>query len=153
MRSVRTLGAVVSVLGAGQLAVYAIWTTGQRPELFYFDPRIGLAAFSDIAFGPRAENPTLLQWTTGIWQLLLGVALSWRPKWLTVYLISEALLALPSIAFFVLVASVNSSPSHGFSVGELLVPVLIFIVFTAVPFVSALRLKRRVLRSQISEAV
>jgi len=51
------------------------------------------------------------------------------------------LVAIPSVLFIVMVVVGNLSPSHGFSIGELLVPAPVFLVASVVPFTIGCRLK------------
>ena len=49
------------------------------------------------------------------------------------YVISECLPSLPSLLFFLLVIAVGMSSAHGFSIGELLLPLIVFSVYTVIP--------------------
>ena len=64
---------------------------------------------------------------------LVGVSLIRNPARIRVYLAAGAIMALPTLGMFVLVAVQNMSPAHGFSIGELLVPFPIFIMVSVVP--------------------
>jgi len=58
------------------------------------------------------------------------------------YLVLELVLATPSVLFFLMVLAANLGPSHGFSIGELIVPVPIFALFSGMPLLWAFRLRR-----------
>jgi hypothetical protein len=135
------LGWIVAALGLAQLGLYVASYLGGRDVAFYFDPRIGLFALQSM-LGPEPESLGLLQWAAVLWQLGIGWCLLTNRASVLAYLVGEALLATPSLLFFALVIASNMSPSHGFSIAELLVPVPVFALFSVWPFVVALRLHR-----------
>jgi hypothetical protein len=49
------------------------------------------------------------------------------------YIASEIVFFIPTLFFTLLIAVVNMSPSHGFSAGELLFPILVLVIFSIVP--------------------
>jgi len=122
-----------------QVGVYLAITFSPEKfiELFYFDPRIGLFFIESWIRGAELKAPGILQWLSAIWLMMISLLfLSGRPI-LKSYLISEVLFSIPSLFFFVLIGLANLSPAHGFSVGELFFPVLVMLVFTVIPAVSA----------------
>lgn len=112
-------------------------------ELFYFDPRIGLFFIESWIRGAELKAPGILQWLAAIWLMMISLLLFSGRAILKTYLISEIIASIPSLFFFVLIALANLSPAHGFSVGELFFPVLVMLVFTVIPAVSALMIWRK----------
>lgn len=142
MKRVRALAAWLAILASLQLVLYLWWSLYNDMDLFYFDPRIGLFAVMDFV-GVRSETPLAPQWLSALWLALLSGAMWFKPAALRVYLITEFVLALPSLLFFGLVFLVNMSPAHGFSRRELVLPVIVFLAFTVAPLLAAIRLYRR----------
>ncbi len=66
------------------------------------------------------------------------------------YIVSEIILSIPSVFFFLAIVWSNLSPAHGFSVGELLFPVLVMIAFSVVPLVLAFRIRKKAARIELS---
>ena len=106
---------------------------------FYFDPRIGI----DFWFTGRRMTPEdrlsaeglaqLIRWSTGAWVLILGLLFMAHKAVTKLYVISECLLSLPSLLFFLMVIVEGISSGHGFLIGELLIPMIVFGIYTAVP--------------------
>jgi len=90
--------------------------------LFYFDPRLGLFF---VESGIRGEQPPpgIFGWVSAAWVLALGLLLLTGRPLIRAYVISEVALSAPNLLFVFMVAWANMSPAHGFSVGELFVPV------------------------------
>ena len=133
---------VASVL---QICMYAVWSFSPEKliAIFYFDPRIGLFYIESGIRGAELTAPGILQWLSGLWLLLISLLLlSGRPI-LKTYIISEIIVSIPTLFFFVVIVLANLSPAHGFSVGELFFPVLVMILFTIVPVILAFRIWRK----------
>jgi hypothetical protein len=124
-----------------QVALYRIGSQVGPCSAFYFDPRIGINIFVEMWGG--GAWPTLPGWASAGWLGAVVLALLLKKVTLRFYFFSEGILSLPSVAFFILVVVVNMSPAHGFSVGELLIPVPVFVVFSIIPVIWALSLVRR----------
>lgn len=135
-------GILLLCMAALQLAVYVAWVRGLDSRAFYLDPRIGLFFLETIVVGHEPLGPGLLEWVAAFWLLFLGFCLLRDRASLTWYLISEPILAVPSVAFFAMVVIARMSPAHGFSVAELTLPVPVFIMFTVLPFLLAWRLRK-----------
>jgi hypothetical protein len=139
LKRAKILGAYLTVAGAMQICLYLAmsisaeryesWGVTSRPDLwlFYFDPRLGLNAFGSGIFG----------WVSAAWVLALGLLLLCGRPLIRAYVISEVTLSAPNLLFVLWVLAVNLSPAHGFSVGELLVPVCVMIIFSVVPLILA----------------
>ena len=106
--------------------------------LFYLDPRIGLFLL-ESAIRQREVFPGLLSWMSVILLGVVGGTLVRNPSRVRLYLTAEAILAFPTFIFIVAVVAANMGPAQGFSVGELLVPVPVFLVVSAFPFCIAYR--------------
>ena len=128
-----------------QICIYAAWS--YSPEklgaIFYFDPRIGLFFIESGIRAAELSAPGILQWLSALWLLPISLLLlSGRPI-LKTYIISEIIVSIPNLLFFVLILLANLSPAHGFSVGELFVPIVVMMFFTIVPLILAFRLSGR----------
>jgi len=139
----RKLGVFVLGVAAIQAALYATVAIGGDAwtSLFYFDPRIGWF-FLETIVRQQEQFPSVSSWLTAGGTALLGVMLVLRREWITVYLVAETVIALPTLAMFVLIIAANMSPSHGFSVGELIIPVPIFLAVSVTPLTLAWRLRK-----------
>ena len=137
------LGLYLGTLAVAQIAIYVAWTSRPDSSLFYFDPRIGLFIVQSMMSGREPPGPALLGWLSALWLLVEALLMGWTRWGPGVYLVSELILALPSLIFFITVAVVNMSPAHGFSVAELTIPVPVFVLFSVVPAIGAYRLWRR----------
>ena len=106
---------------------------------FYLDPRIGIDFWftgGRMASEDRlsAEGLSqLIRWSTAAWVLILGLLFMAHKAVAKLYVVSECLLSLPSLLFFLMVIGAGMSSAHGFSIGELLIPIIVFGVYTAVP--------------------
>lgn len=111
----------------------------------YLDPRIGIDAWlTGGAMDPEArsrltEVSQQIRWASAAWILCLGVLLTFRKPVIQVYVLSECVLSLPNLLFFGMVILANMNPGHGFSIGELSIPLVVFSVFTVVPLSMAIQ--------------
>jgi hypothetical protein len=80
--------------------------------LFYFDPRIGWSLLETIA-RQHETIPAITSWATAVVAAVVGAILIRNPLRIKVYLVAEAVLALPSLAMFILVVVQNMSPALG----------------------------------------
>ena|SRR2546421_1484023 len=134
------VGTYILLAGLLQVSLYlAMTVSSQLDWLFYFDPRIGLYFLETILRGAEHAPPAMLDWLSAIVQIGLGVSLLLKKIPVKLYVISELVLSAPSLLFFALVVWGNLSPAHGFSIGELIVPIIVFVLFSAVPLLLTLR--------------
>jgi hypothetical protein len=137
LKRLKILGAYLTVTCALQICLYlAMSTSAERYQwLFYFNPRFGLYFVESVIKG-EPPPPGIFGWMSAACVLALGLLLlSGRP--LKAYVISEVALSAPTLLFVFVVALANLSPAHGFSVGELFVPVCLMIIFSVVPLILA----------------
>ena len=130
----RTAGKLLVALGIAQAALYTVAGRGGEPvgRLFYFDPRIGWFFLESLM--RRDETfPGVTSWATAGVALTLGIALLRGRVGGRAYVAAEAVMALPTLCMFLCIGVRHMSPAHGFSAGELLIPVLVFIVVSAGP--------------------
>lgn len=141
----KTLGIYLVVLALMQTALYIILAFSNKLEwLFYFDPRIGITAFEEAIYlwGVEPNIPGIFGWISAGWLIIISIFfISGRPL-IKTYIISELILAAPSLVFFSVIAFVNIRPSCGFSVGELIFPIPVFLVFSVLPLIIAFRCLR-----------
>lgn len=128
------LSVLIAFLCLAQLALYFVGLLSDLGGLaFYLDPRIGWCAL----FGNTIQGERVYTLARFIFPACTGAAAFLMRRWgpgLCVYLVLELLLSLPTLVFFALVLKVSMSPAHGFSVGELPLPVISFLGNCAVPF-------------------
>lgn len=127
-RLARYLGGIAIFQGV----LYAATAFDSVGFLVYFDPRLGLFALETIVLG-REVYPAFS--CIASVPILAGCAVwVWRaPAGLVAYFLVETILMAPSLYFFWIIVRANVDPSHGFSVGELVFPVLVYLVATAAP--------------------
>ena len=132
---VKILGCFLLVVCLLQVAIYLTLSlsNGKADWLIYFDPRLGLFYFESGLRGREEVVPTLLRWITAIWVLGLAlILLAGRPL-IKVYIASELILFVPNVLFVVAIVWANLSPAHGFSTGELFIPLSVMMMFSVVP--------------------
>lgn len=140
----RTLGIYLCVLAATQCGLYSFQAFGDPNKydyLFYLNPRFGLGFLEEFIIA--GGFPNVLCWGSSAVILSIGFALLRRPM-LDLYLIAESIMGVPSIIAFVFIIAINMKATDGFSIGELPIPVLVFILFSGPPFAWALLLKKKV---------
>lgn len=135
------LAVYITVIALLQIGLYFVSFGGKGAGPFlYFDPRIGIDFWLS---GGAMEAETRLRmrdlsqairWGSAAWMLGLGLLFTLKKSVIPLYVVSECLLSLPSLAFFGIVALANLSPGHGFSIGELSIPIAVFAAYTVVPF-------------------
>jgi hypothetical protein len=108
--------------------------------LLYYNPRFGLLFLEETISANSA--PSILSWASVIVLFCVGVVMFLKPT-LKLYLIAESIMATPSIVFFFLILIFNANPNDGFSIRELPMPVLTFVLFSGPPLFGALLLRRR----------
>jgi hypothetical protein len=135
----KMLGIYLIAICVIQIVIYSLASlSDQLTFLFYFDPRIGLFFLETVL--RRVEHfPGILNWVSAVVILVTGVA-QLRYDWLLpVYFIVEILMSGPTLIMILAVAAVGLTPSHGFSVGELLIPIVVFAFATVLPVGIAVR--------------
>ena len=144
------LGLYLLVAALLQIGIYSTLTVSieRFAALIYFDPRIGMFFVESGLRGAELKDPGILQWLSAIWLLLIAIVLVLGHQRLKTYIISEIIASIPNLLFFVMVLLANLRPAHGFSVGELLFPIIITILFSIIPLILALRMWRNVARSR-----
>ncbi len=144
MSRTRVLGTYVVVGGILQALLYLALSISRSHEgLFYFDPRIGIFFLETGWRGSEEIIPGIVRWLTVGWLLTIGGLLLTGRNLILAYIISEIILSLPNVFFFVAIVLANLSPAHGFSVGELFLPILVMIAFSIIPLTLAFRTRRQ----------
>jgi hypothetical protein len=130
----RGLGVFVLSVAAVQLVSYAVLTWGPDAwaGLYYFDPRIGWAVMETLLRGSEVF-PGISSWCTVAVGILIGLALLRNSGLLKAYVVAEGILAVPTLGFIGLVIVRNVGSAHGFSIGELAVPVAVFFLVSVLP--------------------
>ena len=136
---VKIVGIYLLGISLLQICLYLLMSKASDSSwLFYFDPRISLFFLETSVRGTEQDTPSILRWLSAVWIFVLSmVLLLGRPKLriyvLRVYIVSELLLLIPNIIFFLIIILSSLSSVHGFSVVELILPTLIIVVFSIIP--------------------
>ena len=149
----RRLGIFAICVAVVQLALYAALAFGPKEWdwLFYFDPGIGWI-FIESAIRQTETIPGISSWLTAAVTFVVGATLYSLPR-VRLYLVAETILALPTLLFIIWIAVANMSPAHGFSVGELLVPAIVFSVFSVLPLAAVIVARRRALQARVHRVI
>ena len=144
-RRTKTLGLYLLMASVLQICLYLALSisTDKIDGLFYFDPRLGIFFLESSLRGAERVTPGFFQWLSAGWILLVGLMLLFGRPLVRTYVVSEIILSLPSVVFFLMVLWVNMSPAHGFSAGELLFPLMVMIAFSVVPLLLAFRTRKK----------
>ena len=148
----KTLGLYPMVGSILQICLYLTLSlsTAKADWLFYFDPRLGIFFLESGVRGAELIIPGVFQWLSAVWIFLLGLMLLFGRPLVKTYIVSEIILSIPSVFFFLAIVWANLSPAHGFSVGELLLPVIVMMAFSVVPLILASRIRKRAARIELS---
>ena len=144
MNRTKILGAYLLVAGIVQASLYlAMSLPGDHLWLMYFDPRLWIFFLEVTLKGPDLVTPWIFSWMSALWLIFLGGLIIFGHAWIKTYIISEILLSLPNVLLAIGVIWANMNPAHGFSIGELLFPVLVMLPFTIVPLTLAFWSRRQ----------
>jgi hypothetical protein len=122
-----------------QVLLYAVWSLGTVEMFFYLDPRLGLLLLQEVLSSRSRIGPGLLSWLSAAWLGYIAVSVGRSPRALRLYRLSEPVLALPSLAVLASTALPAVRRAISPSLPEILIPTIVFVVFTVVPYVLALR--------------
>jgi hypothetical protein len=128
----RLLGAYLWGLCVYQIGIY-LWPGGPR---FILDPRAGIPVLliNHFSFNNKVTHP--VEWITATWLIFLAAMIFFRGRFLKTYLISELVLAAPTVYYIgVLVTQQGGGYASGFN--QLLLTTFLFLVFSMVPVVLA----------------
>ena len=103
--------------------------------------------------GAEPTIPGVERWLTVVWLLVIGGLLLTGRRLVWLYVVSEIILSLPNVLFFVLIVLANLSPAHGFSVGELFLPIMVTLAFSLIPLVIASWARRQLRNLDSPDAV
>jgi hypothetical protein len=137
----RFLGLYLLVMGAAQVFLYLWMVIHSDSSLFYYDPRIAIFFIESIIAGEEFARTGFLRWFTVAVPLIFGMRFLMGQN-SRMYLTIEVILSLPFVIFSSFVLLANMSPSHGFSIRELTLPIVVFLLFSAVPTALAIQLRR-----------
>jgi hypothetical protein len=135
----RTVGIYICCVAITQLIFYSVSYFNERAVwLIYFDPRLGLFVL-ESSVRHREAFPGFLSWLSAVILASVGFGLLRNMHGVKPYLVTEFICAVPSVVFFGSVVFANLSLVHGFSFGELVLPLVVFLVASAIPFWLALQ--------------
>lgn len=134
----RTLGFYLTVLSAYQLVLYSFLGTGG--PFILLDPRAGIAFFLQGRPITAFSSYLWVERATALWLLVIGLAVLIRKTkmWLRVYIVSELILAAPTVLVLVVFGP------HGlrYAPGYVLAVSLVCVVFTVLPLYLTIGLLR-----------
>ena len=151
----RFLGFYLIFIAMMQSYIYLNMMVHGLSDYFYFDPRIGIFAFLTTLNNevrPAIDQRAIyfLELSTALWLGFLGIRFVIGKAPLITYIISELLLSAPSLLFVFLIIIINISPAHGFSIGELPLPLISIGLTTFLPLIFILRSVQRGRKQAIS---
>jgi hypothetical protein len=129
----RILGGYLFALCAYQLLIYR-WPGGPP---FVLDPRAGIPVLliNHFSFTNKVIYP--VEWATAGWLVFIAAMILFWGKFVKVYLIAEALLAVPTAYYIaVLISQRGGDFAPGFH--DVILTFLLFFFFSAVPMALAL---------------
>ena len=143
LKTQRSIGIYVLVMAVLQSTLYA-WAAFHPKDYwtFYFDPRLILMVLEQGLLGQEPES-NHLGWISAAVLAIVALRQMRRANSIKQYIVAESALCAPNLLFFLLVLMANLLPREGFSIGELIVPVPLMLLFTGVPLFSAWSLMRR----------
>jgi hypothetical protein len=134
----RVLGYYLVAIGISQLVLYTLLSISESfGYLFYFDPRFGLF-FIETILRQHEQIPAILGWVSAAVIIAMGLWVRSARVAVTIYLIVEGLIAIPTFLILIMLAAVNMSANHGFSRGEILFPLIVCLLTSTVPMVLAI---------------
>ena len=138
-RHIKILGGYLIASALFHLGIYFALAASQDKyiNLFYLDTRIPLFFIETILRGAEGNAPALSAWFVELGMFVLGVAMFLGRELHKLYTLLESALALPFLLFLFFIFAADLSPSHGFSVRELLLPSISFVVCSLIPLVYA----------------
>ena len=153
MNRTKVLGWYLLLAGVAQAGLYAAMALRtDQLWLMYFDPRLAIF-FLEIALkGPDLVTPWLISWLSAGWLIALGGIILLGHAWIKTYIVTEILLFLPNVLLAIGIIWANMNPAHGFSIGELFVPLLVWVPFTIVPLTLAFGALRQLRRASANAA-
>jgi hypothetical protein len=136
MRAVRSsvsrpeylLGGYLFALCLYQIGIYR-WPGGPP---FILDPRAGIPVLliNHFSFDNKIIYP--VEWITATWLVFLAAMIFFRGKFLTIYLVSEILLAAPT-AYYIAVLAVQHGGHFAPGFKDMVLTALLFLVFSLIP--------------------
>jgi hypothetical protein len=130
----RLLGAYLLGLCVYQIGIYC-WPSGPP---FILDPRAGIPVLliNHFSFDNKVIHP--VEWITASWLVIAAAMIFFRGRWLLPYLIAELVLAAPT-AYYIGVLAVRHGGDFAPAFIDLLLTVILFLVFSVIPIVLAVR--------------
>jgi hypothetical protein len=137
------LGLYLIILAAYQLVLYS-FREGGSTLLALVDPRVGIAITFFLGRRPITVFSGYLLWIEGgtaLWLLVIGFAIALRKTkmWVGVYIVSELILAAPTVLILV----VSFGQALRYVPGYFFAGFFLFIVFTVFPLYLAIDVLRR----------
>ena len=142
---VKVLGIYLIAICALQICLYLVISFVAAKEdfwLLYFEPRVGTIVIIEL-FARGAQRIVLtgiLRWLSVVWILALGLLMLFGRPLIKTYIVSEIILALPSLLVFLVILVIagaglsSARPETGMDfLGLIFIPILVAIFFTIIP--------------------
>ena len=139
-RLTRRLGIYLFVIAWHQIVFYLIWSSDSSPDwLYLFDPRAGALLVGSVVLDLDLNGPGVLSWAFALILLLVASIVLITRRGLKLYLAVESLLSVPTIfaGAWILITRIGSP--EGFPILQLIPPLVVFLVFSALPYGTAVR--------------
>jgi hypothetical protein len=133
-RRERFLGAYLFGLCLYQIGIYC-WPSGPP---FILDPRAGIPVLLINHFSLDNKVIYPVEWITAAWLVFAAAMIFFRGRFLKPYLIVEVVLAAPTV-YYIGILAIRHGGDFAPAFIDLILTVLLFLVFSAVPVVIAAR--------------
>ena len=145
----RVLAAYLLVVALLQLALYreVIARGADGWMLYNFEPRLGLY-FLETLIRPGQPFPGMFSWGSALALAAMAAFLLLDVAGLRAYMIFEILLAAPTVFLFAATLVSNVTPGIGFSVLDLAMPAIPFVMTSVLPVVFAWRARQHLMQAQ-----
>ena len=145
----RILAAYLLLIVVFQLALYreVVARGADGWVLYSFEPRLGLYLLESL-LRPGQPFPGAFSWASALALAGMAALLLLEVVGLRAYMIFETLLALPTIFLFAATIFWNPAPGEGFSVLDLAMPAVPFVMTSVLPMIFAVRVRRHLMQME-----
>jgi hypothetical protein len=127
-RGERLLGVYLLALCVYQIGIYC-WPSGPP---FILDPRAGIPVLLINRFSLDNKVIYPVEWITATWLVIAAAMIFFTGKFLKPYLIAEIILAAPT-AYYLCILAVRHGGDFAPGFKDLVLTLLLFLIFSAVP--------------------
>jgi hypothetical protein len=141
---VKILGIYLIAISALQICLYLVISFVAAKEdfwLLYFEPRVGTIVIIELFFRSTQQIVGgIFRAVSVVWILALGLLMLFGRPLIKTYIVSEIILALPSLLVFLVILVIggvglsSARPETGMDfLGLIFIPILVAIFFTLIP--------------------